>query len=36
LIRKGYFNQQEMVLFWHTGGTPAIFSEQYAGIARPI
>jgi D-cysteine desulfhydrase family pyridoxal phosphate-dependent enzyme len=31
LIRKGFFNEQETVLFWHTGGTPALFSSPYAG-----
>lgn len=34
LIRKGYFKSDEKVLFWHTGGTPALFSEKYAGIAE--
>lgn len=32
LIRKGFFKRQETVLFWHTGGTPAIFSERYTQI----
>ncbi|MGE5123529.1 MAG: D-cysteine desulfhydrase family protein [Acidobacteriaceae bacterium] len=36
LIRKGYFKQEETVLFWHTGGTPAVFSERYSAIANPI
>ena len=26
LVRKGYFASQDTVLFWHTGGTPAIFA----------
>jgi D-cysteine desulfhydrase len=26
LIRKGVFNKSETVLFWHTGGTPALFA----------
>jgi D-cysteine desulfhydrase len=30
LIRKGYFNKHETVLFWHTGGGPALFAEKYA------
>lgn len=30
LIRKGFFKQNETVLFWHTGGTPALFAKQYA------
>lgn len=29
LIRKGFFKQGETVLFWHTGGHPALFAEQY-------
>jgi D-cysteine desulfhydrase family pyridoxal phosphate-dependent enzyme len=36
LIRKGHFNPEENVLFWHTGGTPALFSEKYVGIAEAI
>jgi 1-aminocyclopropane-1-carboxylate deaminase/D-cysteine desulfhydrase-like pyridoxal-dependent ACC family enzyme len=31
LIRKGFFNKSETVLFWHTGGQPALFAERYAG-----
>jgi D-cysteine desulfhydrase family pyridoxal phosphate-dependent enzyme len=30
LIRKGFFNKDETVLFWHTGGQPALFAEKYA------
>jgi D-cysteine desulfhydrase family pyridoxal phosphate-dependent enzyme len=30
LIRKGFFQPGETVLFWHTGGTPALFAERYA------
>jgi D-cysteine desulfhydrase len=26
LIRKGEIQSDERVLFWHTGGTPAIFA----------
>jgi D-cysteine desulfhydrase family pyridoxal phosphate-dependent enzyme len=29
LIRKGIFGKDETVLFWHTGGTTALFAEQY-------
>jgi D-cysteine desulfhydrase len=29
LIRKGFFSSDERVLFWHTGGTPALFAEAY-------
>ncbi len=31
LIRKGFFKKDETVLFWHTGGQPALFAEKYAG-----
>jgi D-cysteine desulfhydrase family pyridoxal phosphate-dependent enzyme len=30
LIRHGFFKTEELVLFWHTGGTPALFADQYA------
>jgi 1-aminocyclopropane-1-carboxylate deaminase/D-cysteine desulfhydrase-like pyridoxal-dependent ACC family enzyme len=30
LIRKGFFGRDETVLFWHTGGIPALFAEPYA------
>jgi len=30
LIRKGFFSPDETVLFWHTGGIPALFAEPYA------
>ena len=29
LIRKGFFKPDETVLFWHTGGTPALFADGY-------
>ena len=29
LIRKGFFKKDETVLFWHTGGQPALFAESY-------
>ncbi len=32
LIRKGFFKTEEKVLFWHTGGTPALFAGQYAPV----
>lgn len=32
LIRKGFFPGGQRVLFWHTGGTPAIFADQYRVI----
>ncbi|MCQ3937811.1 MAG: D-cysteine desulfhydrase family protein [Chloroflexi bacterium] len=30
LIRKGFFKKDETILFWHTGGQPALFADQYA------
>jgi len=30
LIRKRFFMKKETVLFWHTGGQPALFAEKYA------
>ena len=30
LIRKGFFKKDETVLFWHTGGAPALFADKYA------
>jgi len=30
LIRTEFFETDETVLFWHTGGQPALFAEQYA------
>lgn len=30
LARKGFFSNDERVLFWHTGGTPALFAGAYA------
>jgi D-cysteine desulfhydrase family pyridoxal phosphate-dependent enzyme len=29
LIRKGFFSSDDNVLFWHTGGTPALFADVY-------
>ncbi len=29
LIRKGFFKRDESILFWHTGGSPALFAEPY-------
>jgi D-cysteine desulfhydrase len=29
LVRKGFFKTDETVLFWHTGGQPALFAEKY-------
>jgi len=30
LIRKGFFKKDETILFWNTGGQPALFAEKYA------
>jgi D-cysteine desulfhydrase family pyridoxal phosphate-dependent enzyme len=30
LIRRGFFTREQTVLFWHTGGTPALFADRYA------
>jgi D-cysteine desulfhydrase family pyridoxal phosphate-dependent enzyme len=30
LIRRGAIGRDETVLFWHTGGQPALFAEAYA------
>jgi D-cysteine desulfhydrase family pyridoxal phosphate-dependent enzyme len=32
LIRKGFFDPGQKVLFWHTGGAPALFADKYAVI----
>jgi D-cysteine desulfhydrase len=32
LIRKGFFKKEETVLFWHTGGQPALFAEKYGSL----
>ncbi len=29
LVRSGFFKPGERVLYWHTGGTPALFADQY-------
>lgn len=29
LIRRGFFTADQKVLFWHTGGTPALFADPY-------
>jgi D-cysteine desulfhydrase family pyridoxal phosphate-dependent enzyme len=29
LIRQGFFNDDQNVLFWYTGGAPALFTEKY-------
>lgn len=34
LIRRGFFKESDTLLFWHTGGLPAIFSEKYSGLLK--
>ena len=29
LVRRGFFKHEETVLFWHTGGLPALYADQY-------
>ncbi|MDX1436342.1 MAG: D-cysteine desulfhydrase family protein [Anaerolineales bacterium] len=29
LVRGGFFSSSDDILFWHTGGTPALFAEAY-------
>ena len=30
LVRRGHFAADETVLFWHTGGQPALFADKYS------
>jgi D-cysteine desulfhydrase family pyridoxal phosphate-dependent enzyme len=30
LIRRGFFKKDETILFWHTGGQPALFADKYS------
>jgi D-cysteine desulfhydrase family pyridoxal phosphate-dependent enzyme len=30
LVRSGHFAKNETVLFWHTGGQPALFADKYS------
>lgn len=32
LIRKGFFEPSQKVLFWHTGGAPALFADRYRNL----
>ena len=36
LIRSGYIQKHEGVLFWHTGGAPALFAGQYSDLLNHI
>ncbi len=32
LIRKGFFRPSQQILFWHTGGAPALFADRYQNM----
>lgn len=32
LFKKGFFKPEDQILFWHTGGTPALFAEPYQAM----
>lgn len=32
LIRKGFFESSQKILFWHTGGAPALFADRYRNM----
>ncbi|NPV57357.1 MAG: D-cysteine desulfhydrase family protein [Anaerolineae bacterium] len=34
LVRKGFFKKGERILFWHTGGAPSLFAQQYAPLLK--
>jgi len=34
LIRQGFFPRGSTVLFWHTGGAPALFADRYRTIVE--
>jgi D-cysteine desulfhydrase family pyridoxal phosphate-dependent enzyme len=34
LIRQGFFRCDDKVLFWHTGGIPALFAEPYTSALQ--
>ncbi len=34
LVRNGFFKKEDKVLFWHTGGTPALFAEPYQSLLQ--
>lgn len=33
-VKKGFFKKGSNVLFWHTGGGPALFAEQYSSVIQ--
>jgi D-cysteine desulfhydrase family pyridoxal phosphate-dependent enzyme len=36
LCRSGFFKAEEKVLFWHTGGTTALFADQYQHVVEQV
>jgi len=34
LLRKGFFGKDQTVLFWNTGGQPALFAERYRDLLQ--
>jgi len=34
LVKRGTFQPGETVLFWHTGGTPALFADRYRHLVE--
>ena len=36
LIRKNTFRADESILFWHTGGVPALFADRYSGLFKQL
>ncbi|MBN2146771.1 MAG: D-cysteine desulfhydrase family protein [Anaerolineales bacterium] len=34
LIHQGFFPSEQTVLFWHTGGTPALFADRYTNVIQ--
>lgn len=34
LLRKGFFPRGSRILFWHTGGSPALFADRYRTLAE--
>jgi len=36
LLQRGFFSGNEVILFWHTGGQPALFADNYREALRPM
>jgi len=32
LIKRNFFDSHHSVVFWHTGGTPALFADRYQSV----